>query len=1021
MTSLHTHSWFSLLEGANSPETLVEQAVRLGNASLALTDTNNLYGAVPFVAAARARGIKPILGATLRHGGQEAVALIADASGYANLCRLLTRLHTAANGAMLGAMLSEASEGLHLLVRDPEFAATLRDAFGDRVWVEVVRPHIGASPEERRQLETAERLVLPLVASTAAHFAEADDYRIARIAIALRTGQRLDQLPATLPIGPAHRLVNRAELRWRFRDVPDAANNAERLADLLTGDPLPRSASECGSLAPKGADEQEHLAQQCERALRKKGLHKIPEAGTRLAYELKQISERRLAPPFLVASEIASFARRRRHPFLLRGAAGNSLVSFLLGITEVDPLRFGLAVDRFLRPDSSAPLAIELDFDPKVRDQAVEHVIRRYGRERTALVGSLGVFEPRSAFRKSAAMHGLDADQIETLCESLGPRVEWMLRADPNDIRLRSAPRAFPMDSGHWGRVLHDARRLLGRPHQLGVRGGGIAVSADRLDHATPLELAPDGNLVTQFDHSGLTATGVVTIDVGANRILGMADELQGYGHRTPKTDEPAILELLRRGETLGVTQLESSAMRQILVQTAPDRIEQVAGALALVRPSAGEAKEVYLRRHRAANPPAVHPPLEAVLAKQHGVMLFEDDAMPVIEALTGMSTLEAYVFFDRLRACESDDAEGMLADEFFHRAEMQGLERSLAEEQFAQLLRFRLQSISKSHAAQHSMLAIQALAQKVHHPAEFWAAALNNNHGTYPRRVYVEAMKQAGIRLLPPCVNRSQDGFTVEEGAVRVGLEAIGVLSAETRDRILANRRSDGLFRDLTDFTSRIELSRAMLSALIRCAAFDFAEASRDSLLAEARKSDPSIAMRMIPGTLFSDDEQDDLWTTPDAAQKAQLFDELATLGFVVGSPLLALFGDMLPAQRIRAKELPWHVGETATVTGMIACVRETRGSDGRLQHWVTLQDETGLIDLKMDAEAIKAPISAEAAPYAATGVVREKYDLVTLQVDRFEPCRAEPRKKGKAKSNTQQLPKFLGESFGSMPGVAG
>ena len=1020
MTSLHTHSWYSLLEGANSPEALVEQTVRLGNSSLALTDTNNLYGVVPFLAAARSRGIKPLLGATLRHAGQEAVALIADPLGYASLCRILSRMHLHADDATLHDMLTDQSTGLHLLVRDPKWGASLRDTFGDRVWVEVVRPYVGATEGERRQLEEAKQLGLPLVASTAAHFAEADDYRIARVATAVRLGKRLDELPATLSVGPAHRLVSGTELRWRFRDVPDAVNNAERLADLLTGDPLPLDPGMPGSMAPKGADEQTYLASLCERGLRKRGLDTNSEARARLDQELLLIAERRLAAHLLIVADIARFARRRRHPIALRGPAANSLACHLLEITDINPLRFGLALDRFLRPGSMDRPDIALDFDPKVRDEAIDYVFRRYGRERTGMISSHIFFQPRTAFRESAAIHGLTAEQIETLCESLGPRVEWMLRADPHDVRLRSAPQAFPFDSGRWGRVLHDSRRLLDRPHHLGVRLGGVVIAPDRLDGYVPLEPAREGGVVTQFDQDGVAAAGLVKIDLLANRALGMADELQGYGFRAPKIETPAVFDLLRRGDTLGIALLESPAMRQVLVQTAPQRIEDVAAALALVRPAMGDAKYAYVRLRRSGKSPTLHPRLQPVLSSQQGVMIFEDDAIRTIEALTGMSVGETYAFFDRLRACDSDAAEGVLADELFHRSGEQGVPRTIADEQFAQMLRFRQYGLSKNQAASYGMLAMQAAAHKVRHPAEFWAAALNNQHGAYPRRVYIEAIKQAGIRLLPPCVNQSHEGFTVEDGAVRVGLDAITALPTELRERLLANRREHGAFRGLADFVERMEPTRATLSALIRCAAFDFAAVSRDSLFAQAKKADPTLQLRAVPGSLFGDDEEDDLWTTPDAAQRAQLFDELATLGFVLGPPMLSMFADMLPEQRIRAKELPWHVGETATVTGVLASVREGRSDDGRLLHIVTLQDETGLVDLKLSADAFKATCVSEAGPFFATGAVREEFDVVTLDVQQFEKCRGAGKKKPKAKSNAQHLPKFFGETFGSMPGVA-
>jgi len=996
MTSLHTHSWYSLLEGANSPEALVQHSARLGNTSLALTDTNNLYGAVSFVAACRTHGIKPLLGSTLRHRGQEVVALVADASGYRSLCRILSRIHLEPSDASLTQMLCDDATGLHVLLRDPQLALPLRDAFGDRMSLEVVRPH-SIQGDEKRILDEARRMDLPFVASTAAYFADADDYRIARVTTAVRDGKRIDELPASLSIGPAHRLVSRTELRWRCRDLPEAAVNAERLAEALTGDPLPSGRVLPPSMAPHGSDDRAYLRSLCERGLRKRGLADNAEADARLALELHRIGERNLAAYFLVVADIARFARRRRHPLAVRGVAGHSLVCYLLEATDIDPLRFGLSADRFLPSGGVELPQLDFEFDPKIRDQAVDFVFRRSGRERTALISSHVFFEPRSAFRESAKIHGVAAEPLNALCDALGPRIEWMLRADPHDMRLRSTPREFPMDSARWGRVLHDARRLLDRPHHLSPQPGGIVLAADRLDNHVPLQSADHGAVVTQFDKEGIATVGLVTFNLLSNRTLGAADELQGYGFKTPPLEDPATMELLRRGETLGIAQLESQAMRHALVQMRPERIEDVAAALALVRAGAASGD-----------------------APGDGEMIFEEDALQTIESLAGYSHAEADRLFDRMRASDSDEKEHALSQEWFDRTAERGIPREVAETRFGQLLKFRRHAFSKSQAVSCGLLALQTAAYKVHHPVEFWAAALNNNHGAYPRRVYIEAAKQAGLRILPPCVNRSQEGFTVEDGALRVGLEAMGPLPADVRERLLSSRRTDGRFRGIADFVNRVEPNRATLSALVRCSAFDFANEPRRDLLAEVRGGDGTLPIRPVAGSLFGDDDDDGVWTTPDAAQRAQRFDELAMLGLMLGPPMLSLFAELLPPRRVRAKELAWHAGKTATVAGMLASVRETKMSEGRLVHFVTLQDESGLIDLAIAADSLKAPSAAEAGPYQAVGVVREAMDLVTLEVQRFELCRPAPKKKTGAKSSLKQFPQIFGETLGGMPGVA-
>ena len=470
--SLHTHSWYSLLEGVSSPDALLTRAKACGYGAIALTDTNNLCGAVPFVQAAKQHGIKPLLGACLRQQRTRCVALIAEPAGWASLCRVLTRLHML-EAVRLADLLAENATGLHVLADDLPLAERLRDAFGPRLWLEVIRPGPGNRTRhvneqcERELLEGGRRLGLRPIASTAAHFATPDEYHAFRVITTARQGGLLDQLPRVLPITPDHHLVDQATLERRFHDLPEALVNLTELAGCLLEKVLPDKTILPPAKVPRGLEVQQFLRSLCDRGLHDRGLHGQPAAHERLGEELVIIEASGLAPYFLVVRDIARYARHRQLPVALRGSAGNSLVCYLLEITDVDPLRFNLALDRFLHINRPDLPDIDLDFDWRVRDEVIDHTFQRYGTDHTAMVSSHLFLQPRSAFREAGKVHGLSNEQITLLVQNSGLRsVEDVHGPAPDALADAPLPADFPLEAERWPTLLRDARLLLGRPHR---------------------------------------------------------------------------------------------------------------------------------------------------------------------------------------------------------------------------------------------------------------------------------------------------------------------------------------------------------------------------------------------------------------------------------------------------------------------------------------------------------------------------------------------------------------------------
>jgi DNA polymerase III alpha subunit len=582
-------------------------------------------------------------------------------------------------------------------------------------------------------------------------------------------------------------------------------------------------------------------------------------------------------------------------------------------------------------------------------------------------------------------------------------------------------PSSFPLEAERWPRILADARLLLGRPHHLSIHPGGVVITPRPMEDHAPLQQAPKGVVITQFDKDAAEYVGLVKIDLLGNRALATVDEARAVVRerraesreqraksqapsaerfsalRSPlsalrsfTTDHcPLTTALLQRGDTLGVNQLESPAVRHLLIQMRPRGLADVIQALALIRPGAASVgmKECFIRRRRGLEPVRyAHPSLEPLLRATEGLMLYEDDALHVVQALTGLPAPDADRFRKRVTKHRTEEEARLLAEEFLGACARRGVPRAVAAEQWVQLAKFNQYSFCKSHAVSYGLIAWQAAGLKAHHPLAFWTAALNNNQGMYPRRVYVEAIKRTGIPLRLPCVNRSAGPFTAEDGAIRVGLDAVPSLDEELRAAILNDRHERGPYCDLADFRRRVQPGPEALSLLIRCGALDFTGQPRPALFLEAdlqdRDRESTRAGSIFPPCPFPGDE----WAPADYPADRRLRDEWEVLGFVVGPPLLSLLRPRLPDGLHTSRELPDHVGRRVRVAGVVAASRHTPTRDGRTMQFVTLEDEWGLIEVTLFPGTCPPAAYLTLGPYLVTGVIEEQYGVLTVTAQSFQ-----------------------------------
>jgi len=464
---------------------------------------------------------------------------------------------------------------------------------------------------------------------------------------------------------------------------------------------------------------------------------------------------------------------------------------------------------------------------------------------------------------------------------------------------------------------------------------------------------------------------------------------------------------LLRRGNTLGVNQLESPAMRHLLIQMQPRGLMDVVQSLALIRPGAASigCKELFVRRRQGIDPVThLHPCLEPVLRDTHGLMLYEDDALRVVQTLTGVSPPEADRLRKQITKCQSEDEAVAISKTFLTACERNGIPRDAVREIWVQLAKFNSYSFCKSHAVSYGLIAWQAVQLKASHPREFWVAALNNNQGMYPRRVYVEAAKREGIPFLLPCVNRSVKEFTGEEpGAIRTGLGVIRALDEETQAAILEDRARRGPFAGVPDFRRRVSVGPESLAILIQVGAFDFTGQSRAELMLEAELAQFRVSSKTrfeheLPFLGFDQSgirnpkSEMDSWSPNDYTLARRWKEEWDLLGFLVGPPLMTLFRPQLPRDLDDSRALRERLGKRIRLAGLVATARHVPTKRGENMQFITLEDEWGLVELTLFPGNCRTVAYLTMGPYLVEGTVEEQYGVVTITARRFQQALTGP-----------------------------
>jgi len=806
MIPLVVRSHFSMMQGTASVRELVRAAKKMGYDTLALTDTDNLYGLWPFINECKREGIRPIIGAELtdQSGSGRAVCLVENAQGYKNLCRLISARHCNESFDLESELISKGGS-LIVLTSDARLLAAWHYA-GLSVFAAMPRKP-GGCPEFVRKV--AARLKVPPVAVPGSFFLRPEDYQLHRLLRAIDLNTSLSRLPDYETAPRDAWLAEPREYARRFALYPQAIAVTREIANRCEF-----SGPDGSVVFPpwedgRGRSASAALRDDAYRGARRRYGDPLPGAVTeRLEHELKSIEGKKFSSYFLVVRDIVVKSPR----ICGRGSGAASLVAYCLEITNVCPIKHNLYFERFLNPGRKDPPDIDVDFAWDERDDVIDSVLEKF-RGRAAMVSNHVTFKPRMAIRETAKVFGIPEGEITRVTK----RLPWSLSSYRSEgllasVKGRPEMRGLRFDDP-WPEIFGLAQRIIGAPRHVSVHCGGVVITPNRLNEYVPLERAPKGVPIIQWEKEGTEQAGLVKIDLLGNRSLGVIRDavtnVRDNGrkfddfHWEPE-DDPATRQSVAKGKTMGCFYIESPAMRLLQERSRRGDFEHLVIHSSIIRPAANDYIREYLRRLHGGEWEPLHPLLKDVLNETYGIMVYQEDVSRVAVALAGFSHEGADILRKILSKKDRERGLAVLRESFFKGAAQKSVSGDKTQEIWNMIMSFDGYSFCKPHSASYAKVSFQAAYMKTHYPAEFMAAVVSNRGGFYSAFAYVSEARRMGRRVLPPDVNESTIRWQGRGREIRVGLMSVKGLSGETQERIVGER-SSARFKNFVDFLERV------------------------------------------------------------------------------------------------------------------------------------------------------------------------------------------------------------------------
>lgn len=1020
---LHVHSEYSLLDGACRIEGLVDRVAALGQSACALTDHGVMYGVIDFYRACKAKGVHPVIGCEVYlaphsrfdrsyvngEWHSHLILLCENMTGYRNL------IHMVSLGFAQGfymkpridmELLRQHSEGLICLSAclagvipralaegDMDGAYELCEQFleifdRDHFYLEVQDHGIEIQKKVNEGLfQLAEELNIGLVATNDAHYLTRKDARIQDVLMSIQMGKTVDD-PTRVKFETEEFYIKDAdEMAALFPNHPEALANTVKIAERCQVE------FEFGKYhlpefdVPEGYTALQYLQKLCDEGFAVRYPKDDGTVRARLQYEIDMITQMGFVDYFLIVSDFIGYAKRQGIPVGPgRGSAAGSIVSYCLGITDLDPIHYSLYFERFLNPERVSMPDIDVDFCYVRRPEVIEYVTNKYGKDRVAQIVTFGTMAARGAIRDVGRALNIPYNEVDVVAKQVPNELHITI-----DKALAVNPELKKMyDEKPQVRELIDtARALEGMPRHASTHAAGVVITKNPVDTYVPLA-RNDEQMVTQFTMTTLEELGLLKMDfLGLRNLTVIADAEKMIRRHVPdfnieKVDmrDKATYEMLGRGSTMGVFQLESAGITNVVTGLQPESIEDITAVVALYRPGPMQSIPRYIEcRHHPDKVTYKHPLLEPILGVTYGCMIYQEQVMQVFQSLAGYSLGKA----DMVRRAMSKKKMKELEKErvnFIHGNEELGIDgavkrgvpEAVAASLFDEIMDFANYAFNKAHAVCYAVVSFRTAYLKCHYPREYMAALLTSVLDSSDKiSEYIQAAREMGISVLPPDVNESYDGFSVSGRDIRFGLAAVKGVGRSFMKQLVAERETGGLFSSFQEFCERMydrELNRRALESLIKAGAFDSMGYRRSQLIqivgavvdaiAQSRKK--NIEGQMDLFGMGNDEVQDTQIALPDIQEvpkRELLAMEKETTGLYLSGHPMDEYRDLArQAQAASVRQIiddlsgesaqpQYKDGMTVHLACVITAVRLKSTKNGSMMAYVTVEDESAAIEL--------------------------------------------------------------------------
>ena len=1011
-THLHTHSHYSLLDGLAKIDDLIKRAQELEMDSLALTDHGVMYGAVEFYQKAKKNNIKPIIGVEAyvaknshldRNPGiddkrNHLILLAKNEIGYKNLIKLTTSAHIEGfyyKPRIDKELLKQHSEGLigtsacmggeisqAILANDIEKAEKIinefQEIFGKENFYLELEDHLSLNGQKEINdalIKLSEKTKAPLVAANDVHYIKKDDDKAQDILLCIQMNRTVDEKNRMTMIGEDYSMKSTKEMIRNFRHIPEAIDNTQRIVSQCNIE------LELGKILlpqyiiPENMTSEKYLEKLCRIGIEKKYGKTNDTIEKRLRFELDTIEKMGFASYFLIVQDFVNWSKSQGivvGPG--RGSAAGSIVSYLNGITDVDPIKYDLLFERFLNPDRISMPDIDLDFADNRRDEVLKYVAKKYGQDHVAQIITFGTMAARAAIRDTGRALGLPY----SLCDRVSKAIPMFTKLPDAVANVKELKDMYEGESVVKN-LIDNALKLEGVARHSSTHACGVVISKNALDHYTPCQYPPQGDsgLVTQYDWHIIEDLGLLKMDFLGLKNLTIIENTLKIVSKTkgdkidlsniPLQDEKT-LKLFQEGKTTGVFQFESSGMKRYLKKLAPTDFEDIVAMVAMYRPgplNSGMVDEFIDRKHGKKEVVYKHPIMESALKNTYGVIIYQEQVMRLSKDMAGFTGGEA----DTLRKGMGKKIAELMAKmkpKFIEGCIKNNISKTIAEETFVDMEKFAEYGFNRSHAVCYALIGYQTAYLKAHYPAEFMASLLTADRENIDRiAIEVDECRQMGIEVLPPDVNKSFINFGVinENGKeeIRFGLSAIKNVGQNIVEIIVEERKNNGKFKGIEDFVLRVEskdLNKKSMESLTRSGSFDSMEEA-NKLLAnmeriilfskEHQKAKNSGQVSLFGTTEDSTNSTNQLQLNdaPQVDKSEKMAWEKELLGLYVSDHPLKEYASYLRSEFKSINDFSHEdVNQIVKVGGIITKIQKIITKRGQTMVFAILEDLTGKIE---------------------------------------------------------------------------